>query len=170
MSSSKRRDKTLFAACFSILFLSFHLFQIFILLHLQSSTVIQFFFQFRSDSQLEVLWLSNRNTLLSRRYRSLISSPPLFQSNQRIDVKMASDKNTRTRKSGNSKTPIEGQLPSDNIGAEGHDGSQVISLLTGGSKEAGSTTLIDTNTGTQSHSEYHNSRCVVEPDHNDLAS
>lgn len=61
---------------------------------------------------------------------------------------MASDKHSRTRKSGNSKTPIEGQLPSDNVRTDGSDGNQVISLLTGGSNEPGSTTRNVSTNGT----------------------
>ena len=61
---------------------------------------------------------------------------------------MASDKNSRTRKSGNSKTPIEGQLPSDTLGVEGNEGTQVLSLLTGGSKEPGLSTRTQPSVGT----------------------
>lgn len=61
---------------------------------------------------------------------------------------MSSEKNPHTRKSGNSKTPIEVQTPSDNVGREGNDGSQVISQLTGGSNEPGSTTRISASAGT----------------------
>lgn len=61
---------------------------------------------------------------------------------------MSTEKNSRTRKSGNSKTPIEGQMPSDNVGRDVNDGDQVINLLTGGSNEPGFTTRIMTSTGT----------------------
>lgn len=61
---------------------------------------------------------------------------------------MASDKISRTRKTGNSKTPIEGQLPSDNPGIEGNKGNQVLSLLTGSSKEPGLSTQSQPTVGT----------------------
>lgn len=61
---------------------------------------------------------------------------------------MATDKSSRTRKSGNSKTPIESQTPSDLVGIEGSDGTQVINLLTGGSLEPGSTTQVITSSST----------------------
>lgn len=53
---------------------------------------------------------------------------------------MATDKSSRTRKPGNSKASADIPIPNEPSGIEGNDRSQVMSLLTGGSTEPGSTT------------------------------
>lgn len=53
---------------------------------------------------------------------------------------MSTDKSSRTRKPSNSKSNIDNATPSDSTGVEGTEGTQVFSLLTGGSNEPGSTT------------------------------
>lgn len=53
---------------------------------------------------------------------------------------MATDKSSRTRKPGNSRSNNDTPIPSDPAGIKGSDRTQVLSLLTGGSNEPGSTT------------------------------
>lgn len=62
---------------------------------------------------------------------------------------MSSEKTARTRKSGNSKAPTEGQLPSDINQPEGSEVTQILSLLTGGSNEPGATTRTSARSGMQ---------------------
>lgn len=64
---------------------------------------------------------------------------------------MATDKSSRTRKPGNSRSNNDTPLPRDPAGIEGNDGSQVLSLLTGGSNEPGSTTRSMSDIGEFSH-------------------
>lgn len=60
---------------------------------------------------------------------------------------MTTDKASRTRKPGNSKASSENPVQGDSMGIEGNEGNQVVSLLTGSSRELGTTTRSATMNG-----------------------
>lgn len=53
---------------------------------------------------------------------------------------MLTDKSSRIRKPGNTRSNNETPAPSDPTGIEGGEGTQVLNILTGGSNEPGFTT------------------------------
>ena len=62
---------------------------------------------------------------------------------------MSTDKSSRTRKPGTSRSINENPLPSDPTGTDGNERTQVLSLLTGGSNEPGATTRTSARSGMQ---------------------